>query len=92
MDRHDREIREYSGREREANGRAILDLEGRDEGEGLGGYHVKFVRQRSDEELPEGLAPEQIAIVPPYGDQVDRIRGAIDVDGLEIDTVDGFQG
>ncbi|MFC7223068.1 DbpA RNA binding domain-containing protein [Halalkalicoccus sp. GCM10025322] len=53
MDRHDREIRECSGREREAKGRAILDLEGRDEGEGLGGYHVKFVRQRSDEELPE---------------------------------------
>ncbi|MFC7007679.1 DbpA RNA binding domain-containing protein [Halalkalicoccus salilacus] len=35
MDRHDREIRECSGREREAKGRAILDLEGRDEGEGL---------------------------------------------------------
>lgn len=42
--------------------------------------------------LDVGLAPEQIAIVSPYGDQVDRIRGAIDVDGLEIDTVDGFQG
>lgn len=53
MERHEREIREHSGRERESKGRALLGLEGRDEGEGLGGYRVKFVRQRSGEELPE---------------------------------------
>ena len=53
MERHEREIRDLSGRERESKGRAILHLEGRDEGAGLGGYRVKFVRQRSGEELPE---------------------------------------
>lgn len=50
MERHEREIREVSGRERMEKGRALLDLKGRDEGEGLGGYHVKFV---GDGELPE---------------------------------------
>ncbi len=53
MERHEREIRDLSGRERESKGRAILYLDGRDQGEGLGGYLVKFVRQRSGEELPD---------------------------------------
>ncbi len=53
MARHEREIRELSGREREARGRAILDLRGRAEGRGLGGHLVKFMRQRKGRELPE---------------------------------------
>ncbi|MFB6110347.1 MAG: IGHMBP2 family helicase [Halodesulfurarchaeum sp.] len=52
MERHEREIRQLSGREREAKGRAIRHLEGRDQGEGLGGYEVKFLRQKRDE-IPE---------------------------------------
>ncbi|WP_435101482.1 IGHMBP2 family helicase [Halarchaeum sp. P4] len=44
MRRHESEIRSLSGREREAKGRAVLDLDGRDQGEGLGGYEVQFVR------------------------------------------------
>ncbi|QKY19824.1 IGHMBP2 family helicase [Halolamina sp. CBA1230] len=52
MRRHEEEIRSLSGREREAKGRAVLDLDGRDQGEGLGGYEVKFVRQR-DDGMPE---------------------------------------
>ncbi|MFB6084804.1 MAG: IGHMBP2 family helicase [Halorientalis sp.] len=53
MERHESEIRELSGREREAKGRAVLHLTGRDEGEGLAGHLVKFTRNRSGEQLPE---------------------------------------
>jgi predicted DNA helicase len=42
--------------------------------------------------LDAGLAASQIAVIAPYDDQVDRIGGALDVEGLEVDTVDGFQG
>ncbi|MDY6764970.1 MAG: IGHMBP2 family helicase, partial [Halobacteria archaeon] len=53
MRRHEEEIRSLSGKEREEKGRALLHMRGRDEGEGLGGYHVKFMRQRKGEKLPE---------------------------------------
>ncbi|MFB6266255.1 MAG: IGHMBP2 family helicase [Halodesulfurarchaeum sp.] len=53
MERHESEIRSLSGREREAKGRALLHMRGRDEGEGLGGYLVKFLRERRSEALPE---------------------------------------
>ncbi|WP_435178303.1 IGHMBP2 family helicase [Halorussus sp. AFM4] len=48
MERHEREIRELSGREREEKGRALLGMEGRDEGEGIAGHRVKFLRQNRD--------------------------------------------
>ena len=51
MERHRREIRDMTARERQSEGRALLDLKGRDQGTGLGGSHlVKFVRGG---ELPE---------------------------------------
>ncbi len=54
MKRHEREIRNTSGYEREEKGRAILHLRGRDEGTGLGGKHlIKFMRQKQGEQLPE---------------------------------------
>lgn len=53
MRRHEEEIRTLSGDEREAKDRALLDMSGRDEGEGLGGHLVKFTKGRSAEELPE---------------------------------------
>ncbi|MDY6778358.1 MAG: DbpA RNA binding domain-containing protein, partial [Candidatus Nanohaloarchaea archaeon] len=53
MRQHEQEIEHLSGKEREAKGRAILHMRGRDEGEGLGGYLVKFLRQRKGEELPD---------------------------------------
>lgn len=53
MRRHEQEIRQLSGREREAKGRALLRLRGRDEGEGLGGHLVKFMRQQKGEPLPD---------------------------------------
>ncbi|MDY6779857.1 MAG: AAA domain-containing protein, partial [Halobacteria archaeon] len=52
MRRHEQEIRSLSGEERESKGRSLLGMRGRDEGESLGGYEVKFVKG-SGEELPE---------------------------------------
>ncbi|MSR52882.1 MAG: DNA-binding protein [Gemmataceae bacterium] len=42
--------------------------------------------------LEAGLAPEQIAVIAPYSAQVKLLREMLDVAGLEIDSVDGFQG
>ena len=53
MRRHEREIKTLSGQEREDRGRALLRMRGRDEGEGLGGHHVKFMRTNKGEPLPD---------------------------------------
>jgi len=54
MRRHEREIKQLSGSEREKKGRAILRLRGRDRGQGLAGkFLVKFMRQQQGEELPD---------------------------------------
>jgi len=53
MERYEREMREMNGAEREGAGRAILRTKGREEGESLGGFEVKFIRQGRDEQLPE---------------------------------------
>ncbi len=54
MKRHEEEIKNMSGPEREGKGRAILHLKGRDEGTGLGGkFLIKFLRQRQGETLPD---------------------------------------
>lgn len=42
--------------------------------------------------LAAGIAPQAIAVIAPYSAQVRHLRGQIDVAGLEIDSVDGFQG
>jgi superfamily I DNA and/or RNA helicase len=42
--------------------------------------------------LDAGLSPEQIAVIAPYSAQVKVLRDTLDVPGLEIDSVDGFQG
>src|SRR5205823_6155452 len=43
--------------------------------------------------LAAGLAPQQVAVIPPYRAQVRLLRELLrDVAGLEIDSVDGFQG
>ena len=39
-----------------------------------------------------GLDPSQIAVIAPYAAQVRVLRNRLQVDELEIDTVDGFQG
>jgi superfamily I DNA and/or RNA helicase len=42
--------------------------------------------------LAAGLAPQQIAVIAPYSAQVRLLRELLPLEGLEIDTVDGFQG
>ena len=43
--------------------------------------------------LGAGLRPEDVAVITPYAAQVRVLRGQLeDLEGLEIDTVDGFQG
>ena len=45
--------------------------------------------------LALGLAPEAIAVISPYDAQVQRLRQLLAAEverGLEVDTVDGFQG
>lgn len=40
-----------------------------------------------------GLAPAKLAVITPYGAQVRLLRDLLaDIEGLEIDSVDGFQG
>ncbi|MFB6100804.1 MAG: IGHMBP2 family helicase [Candidatus Nanohalobium sp.] len=53
MRKHEREIRNLSGKEREDKGRAILHLRGRDQGESIEGHKVKFMRNHKGEELPD---------------------------------------
>ena len=53
MREHEESIRSLSGQQREAEGKAILHLRGRDEGNALEGKLVKFMRQHKGEPLPE---------------------------------------
>lgn len=49
---------------------------------------VRLVRQLTD----AGIRGEQIAVIVPYAAQVRLLRSRLHLEGLEIDTVDGFQG
>ena len=42
--------------------------------------------------LKHGVRPEDIAVIAPYSAQVRRLRELLPIAGLEIDSVDGFQG
>lgn len=42
--------------------------------------------------LEMGVTADQIAVISPYSAQVRLLRKLLDAEGLEIDTVDGFQG
>jgi superfamily I DNA and/or RNA helicase len=42
--------------------------------------------------LAAGVAPGDIAVIAPYAAQVRRLREELPIPGLEIDSVDGFQG
>jgi len=53
MREHEESIRTLSGQQREAEGKAILHLRGRDEGNALEGKLVKFMRQHKGEPLPD---------------------------------------
>jgi hypothetical protein len=42
--------------------------------------------------LDSGVAPQDIAVIAPYAAQVRLLRNELPITGLEIDSVDGFQG
>jgi predicted DNA helicase len=42
--------------------------------------------------IEAGVAPESIAVIAPYAAQVRLLRERLSLPGLEIDSVDGFQG
>nr|QNO54086.1 RecBCD enzyme subunit RecD [Methanosarcinales archaeon ANME-1 ERB6] len=53
---------------------------------------AKLVEEIAERLLSLGVKPEDIAVISPYDDQVALIRKELRVEGLEIKTVDGFQG
>lgn len=53
---------------------------------------AKLVRDIAEHLLSLGIRPEELAIISPYDDQVSLLKTLLPVEGLEIKTVDGFQG
>ncbi len=53
---------------------------------------AEFVARRVEDLLEAGLAARAIAVITPYAAQVRLLRSILTVEGLEIDSVDGFQG
>jgi predicted DNA helicase len=51
-----------------------------------------LVRRKVEALLAAGVAPIDIAVIAPYAAQVRHLREQLKVPGLEIDSVDGFQG
>ncbi len=51
-----------------------------------------LVAARVRELLAAGVPPAGISVIAPYSAQVQALRSLLPVEGLEIDTVDGFQG
>ena len=51
-----------------------------------------LVIRKTNELLEAGLSPEQIAVITPYSAQVRLLRQRMKHPGIEIDSVDGFQG
>jgi superfamily I DNA and/or RNA helicase len=53
---------------------------------------TEFVCRRVRGLLGAGVSPRDIAVISPYAAQVRLLREQLAVEGLEIDSVDGFQG
>ena len=53
---------------------------------------AELVARQVTELIESGLVPAEIAVITPYAAQARLIRGLINNEGVEIDTVDGFQG
>jgi superfamily I DNA and/or RNA helicase len=58
----------------------------------LNRQEAALVARKVRELLEAGIAARDIAVISPYGAQVRLLRELLDVPGLEIDSVDGFQG
>jgi ATP-dependent RNA/DNA helicase IGHMBP2 len=53
---------------------------------------AEIVARQVQELIDAGVAARDIAVITPYAAQVRLLRDQLAIDGLEIDTVDGFQG
>jgi ATP-dependent RNA/DNA helicase IGHMBP2 len=53
---------------------------------------AELVGKQIEALIDSGVAPREIAVIAPYAAQVRLLREQLRIDGLEIDTVDGFQG
>lgn len=53
---------------------------------------ARLVCKKVDDLLALGLSPARIAVITPYAAQVRLIRETLGQDGVEVATVDGFQG
>ena len=51
-----------------------------------------FVARQVEELIAAGVAPTDVAVITPYAAQARLLRDLIDAPGVEVDTVDGFQG
>ncbi len=58
----------------------------------LNRQEAEVVARKVRELLDAGIAARDIAVITAYGAQVRLLREMLEVPGLEIDTVDGFQG
>jgi len=53
---------------------------------------ASLVSRKLNELVAAGVSPAAIAVIAPYAAQVRLLREQLDLPGLEIDSVDGFQG
>lgn len=58
----------------------------------LNRQEAELVRRKVQELMDAGVAAGDVAVVAPYAAQVRLLRERLAVPGLEIDSVDGFQG
>ena len=58
----------------------------------LNRQEAELTQRKVQELLDAGLPPTDIAVIAPYAAQVRLLRQLLAVPGLEIDSVDGFQG
>jgi superfamily I DNA and/or RNA helicase len=58
----------------------------------LNRQEASLVARKVNELIAAGVAPVAIAVIAPYAAQVRLLREQLDLPGLEIDSVDGFQG
>lgn len=64
----------------------------RDSGSRFNLGEAKIVERRIANLLALGLAAEQIAVITPYAAQARLLRDRLAGQGIEVDTIDGFQG
>lgn len=72
MEHHEEEIRRLSGFQRQARGRALMQLRGRDDGLGLGGYRLVKFRSHPATPLPDTEIETGDLVLASRGDPLAR--------------------